>query len=104
MTPKCPLCADPNSIRLPVSGEYYHCQVCDLRFLEPAHRLAPDEERARYETHNNDVDDPAYQKFLAPLFDAVKNKIRPGSSGLDFGAGPGPALAQMFTRNGFTMD
>jgi Methyltransferase domain len=100
----CPLCSSTDCIRLPVSGEYSHCAVCDLRFLHPEHRLKSDEESARYASHNNVVDDPEYQKFLQPIFTAITVKISTGARGLDFGAGPGPALAQMFMRHGFPME
>ncbi|MGZ3723041.1 MAG: class I SAM-dependent methyltransferase [Bdellovibrionales bacterium] len=99
--PDCPLCSSPKPSPLAFSADYFRCGVCDLHFLHPGKRLDPASERARYESHNNDVDDPHYRKFLEPLFHSMRDKISPGGHGLDFGAGPGPALAQMFARHGF---
>jgi hypothetical protein len=101
--PICQLCSGKNVMRLPVSGEYYHCGDCDLRFIAPSLRLNPEQEKGRYETHNNDVTDTAYQNFVEPLFQQIRPRVAPGSRGLDFGAGPGPALLQMFERHGFSM-
>ena len=88
---------------MPYSPRYFHCPKCDLRFLDPQYRLPAHEEEARYRTHNNDVTDPAYQNFVAPLYRAVSARIRSGDSGLDFGAGTGPVLAEMFERGGYPM-
>ncbi|MCB0307783.1 MAG: methyltransferase domain-containing protein [Bdellovibrionales bacterium] len=72
-------------------------------FLDPFERLLPDEELARYKEHQNSSDDQNYRKFLSPLVDELIPKLDPGSQGLDFGSGPGPAVPAMFTEKGFTM-
>jgi hypothetical protein len=101
----CPLCGFHDSKPLATdSGEYFHCGRCDLRFLHPGARLDPQDEKNRYLTHENVVDDPGYRKFLEPIFQAVRARVAPGAHGLDFGAGPGPALVDMFRAANFTMD
>ena len=42
---------------------------------------------------NNDPSDPDYRKFLSRLSNALLPHLKIRSQGLDFGAGPGPALA-----------
>jgi len=42
--------------------------------------------------------------FLSKLFNPLKLKLKPEAKGLDFGCGPGPALAEMFLEEGFEMD
>lgn len=97
----CPLCAAPTATCVATdSGDYRHCDACDLVFLEPTQRLAPDAERAYYNTHDNRVDDPAYRRFLAQLADPLTERLATGAVGLDFGAGPGPALAAMLAEGG----
>ena len=54
--------------------------------------------------HNNDVDDPEYRKFLSKLFDPLIKKLKKESRGLDYGCGPGPALASMLREEGFSVD
>ena len=103
----CPLCCSERSyafhVREDRSGrrEFFRCRACDLVFVPPQYHLTVDEERDRYLQHNNDPSDPRYRKFLSRLFDELKSHLAPGARGLDFGAGPGPALAQMMTEDGF---
>jgi SAM-dependent methyltransferase len=64
----------------------------------------PSEERARreYALHRNDVDDAAYRRFLSRLADPLCAHLPAGASGLDFGCGPGPALAEILRARGHT--
>ncbi len=86
------------------SEKYFNCEVCDLRFLDPIYYLSPDEERKRYELHENDINDLDYRNFLRPLYDFVCRTQPQGAYGLDYGAGCGPALAQMLKENGYEME
>lgn len=83
---------------------YFHCQECDLIFRDPATRLEPVDERAQYCTHNNDVSDPGYLRFLQPTYDAVCGNFEVGSRGMDFGCGPGPALSHRLSEAGYEME
>lgn len=61
-------------------------------------------EIARYRTHNNDVEDLGYQKFVSPIVSAViKDFTSEKSSGLDFGAGTGPVITKLLKENGFDL-
>ena len=57
-----------------------------------------------YQTHNNDIDDPRYQKFVSPLVGLIDSRHHKGHSGLDFGAGPGPVIAHMLGKHGYSID
>lgn len=103
-SPGCILCEAKNL--LPIVTEnpeefYYHCALCDLRFLEPSMRLSPIDEKARYLSHNNDIHDPRYRNFVRPLFEAIRARAPLAAKGLDFGAGTGPVLAEMLKESGF---
>jgi SAM-dependent methyltransferase len=103
----CPLCAGagaPICFDESSGKEYSHCRRCDLRFLRPSDRLSLAEERVHYSHHNNDVMDTRYQAFVSPLIDAIKARVRPGSSGLDFGSGPGPVLSKMMRSDGYEVE
>jgi 2-polyprenyl-3-methyl-5-hydroxy-6-metoxy-1,4-benzoquinol methylase len=69
-------------------------------FVPPDAWPAPEAEKARYDTHRNDPDDPAYRGFLARLAEPLLARVAPGARGLDFGCGPGPALAAMLRERG----
>jgi 2-polyprenyl-3-methyl-5-hydroxy-6-metoxy-1,4-benzoquinol methylase len=68
--------------------------------VDPAHHLTPEEERARYATHENDPDDPRYRAFLAQATEPLMARLAPGARGLDFGCGPGPTLFRMMEERG----
>jgi len=61
------------------------------------------EEKARYDRHNNEQNDPGYRKFLSRLLHPLRQLIPPPAEGLDFGCGPGPALAAMCREEGYHM-
>lgn len=82
---------------------YFHCPRCDLRFLDPAKRLSESLERARYETHQNDVTNPGYQNFVRPLYALIKNRIKSSASILDFGCGEGPVLTHLLVQDGYSI-
>ncbi|WP_406565338.1 class I SAM-dependent methyltransferase [Marinobacter litoralis] len=69
--------------------------------MAPECRLTPDEECAVYQLHDNDPDDAGYRRFLSKLADPILAALPEGAAGLDFGCGPGPALAAMFEEAGF---
>jgi hypothetical protein len=68
--------------------------------LEPSLRPPPAEEKQRYLQHNNDVEDPAYQKFVFPLVEAVRRRFPMPARGLDFGSGSGPVLSHLLRKEG----
>ncbi len=87
-----------------VSGlAYFRCTICQCRFLDPERRPSRSAERAHYTCHQNHPDDLAYRSFLQPAADQVLARVAPGATGLDYGAGPGPALACMLAEHGYAL-
>jgi SAM-dependent methyltransferase len=100
---RCPLCATAGA---PLAfaahrRSYYRCGECDLLFVAAADRPSPEVERAVYEQHDNDPADPGYRAFLDRLAAPLVARLEPGARGLDYGCGPGPALAAMLTEAGY---
>ena len=98
----CPVCrarsAEPF---LTIDGlDHWRCAACEARFLDPRQRLTAAEERAHYLHHENDPADPRYRAFLARLAEPLMVKLDAGARGLDYGCGPGPALAAMLREAG----
>ena len=103
---KCLICDDP-AVKLILEVDekiYWNCRTCLFIFLDPKFRLSSSEEKDRYKQHNNDMHDSNYRLFLSKLFKPLKDKLKDGSKGLDFGCGPGPALAEMFKEDGHQVD
>lgn len=101
----CPVCRAPSSrhfIQID-RRDYWRCARCEATFLDPSQRLAAAEECAHYRHHQNDPNDPRYRRFLAKLADPLLAKLPPGMTGLDYGCGPGPALAAMLQEVGHRM-
>lgn len=80
---------------------YFQCRACSLVFADPASHLTPEQEKAIYDQHENHVEDEGYRRFLSRLAAPLSASLPPGPlAGLDFGCGPGPALASMFREQG----
>jgi SAM-dependent methyltransferase len=84
--------------------DYWRCDACLATFLEPTQRPSPEAELAHYGHHENDPDDPRYRGFLSRLAAPLLERLPPGSAGLDYGCGPGPALAAMLREAGHQVD
>jgi SAM-dependent methyltransferase len=103
--PHCPVCSAENTLPFWHNNtrSYWRCPVCLTTFLDPSQRPDKRFEQAYYQTHRNDVNDQGYRNYLSPMLPPLLEKLKPGSNGLDFGCGPGPALAAMLTEAGHLM-
>jgi len=93
----CPLCANNKCTALGTG--FSRCSECQLIFKSVY--LTKEQERARYETHENSIENEGYVKFLTPALEAVVDRARAGAQGLDYGCGPQPVLAHMLNQKGF---
>ena len=80
--------------------DYWRCEACAARFLDQRHLPTREEERAHYLHHENHPDDPGYRDFLSRIAAPLLARLSPGARGLDYGCGPGPALAAMLREAG----
>ncbi|MEZ4704892.1 MAG: methyltransferase domain-containing protein [Bdellovibrionota bacterium] len=105
-SPSCPLCETVDCMDLGFIEQkrFHQCDQCRLIFLDPSMRLSPEQEKARYLLHENHVDDPGYRTFLSPILEEVLKRFPMPVRGLDFGSGPGPALAKMFDERSYPVD
>lgn len=101
----CPLCEAPRPRfrHQDRSRCYIECTQCGLIYVPRSAHLSRTLELERYRLHENDVDDAGYRRYLAPLAEAILGSTGPGARGLDFGCGPGPALARMLEAAGRQM-
>jgi hypothetical protein len=101
--PGCPLCASPRTTPFAeLQGRRYaECAACALVFMRPADRPDAAAERAHYLTHENDPADSRYRAWLDRLALPLAERLPTGAVGLDYGAGPGPALQAMLRERGF---
>lgn len=101
----CPVCcaAKPQPFLRVDGRDYWRCAICEARFLDPCQRPSRDAELAHYLHHENHPDDPAYRRFLSKLAAPLLARLSGPSRGLDYGCGPGPALAAMMREAGHAM-
>lgn len=98
----CPLCGGPPGEFFcgDRRRDYLRCGTCALVYVPSRWLLDAAAERAQYDLHDNRVDDPAYRRFLSRLADPLLARLEAPCHGLDFGSGPGPALAAMLEEAG----
>ncbi|MFP1677486.1 class I SAM-dependent methyltransferase [Alloalcanivorax sp. C16-2] len=101
----CCLCGHPHTtLFATVEGRrYLRCGACRLTFLSRAQLPDRAEEKRQYDLHRNDPDDAGYRRFLGQLAEPLMERLPARARGLDFGCGPGPALARMLEEAGFAM-
>ncbi|HKL78275.1 MAG TPA: class I SAM-dependent methyltransferase [Gammaproteobacteria bacterium] len=101
----CPLCGSEQTIPYHADSwrSYRCCTRCGFVYVPRPFHLAPAVERAEYDRHDNAVDDPGYRRFLARVADPLTARVPAPAYGLDFGCGPGPALAAMLRERGYRM-
>lgn len=68
--------------------------------MPPDQYLSASEEKTEYDKHQNDVADEGYRRFLSHLAAPLMAEMPPASRVLEFGCGPGPALADMLQSAG----
>ena len=102
----CPLCKSSGTHRYHLDNrrEYWRCRLCELIHVPAPFHLSSADEKAQYDLHQNDPADTEYRRFLSSLAAPLLERIKPGSCGLDFGSGPGPALSAMLQEAGHGVD
>ncbi len=77
------------------------CLVCGGVFRPPADFPSIQEEKTRYEEHENDVEDTRYQRFVSPITDIVQKEQSTNTIGLDFGSGTAPVISKVLDDEGY---
>lgn len=101
----CPICQSSCAMESDQKNRIYHiCSSCRFTFLDKKFHISSDEEKKRYELHNNDPEDQGYRKWLSAFIDqAVKPYAASGSMILDYGSGPEPVLASLLREEGYSV-
>lgn len=99
----CPLCGASGPFR-PLSDRWgrHHqlCAGCGLIFTDRALLPSADQEKARYQLHQNRPDDAGYVAFLRHALDGARPWLSDVSTALDYGCGPGPVLSRLLQEEG----
>ncbi|SMO75517.1 class I SAM-dependent methyltransferase [Gracilimonas mengyeensis] len=104
---KCTLCSsstEPFYFYEKEDRHYHRCTNCRAVLMDPEDYPTPNEEVERYESHDNDVEDPRYQAFVSPLVERITQHFEPDSLGLDYGSGTGPVITKLLTDQGYSVN
>lgn len=102
---QCSLCGGSSNLFFEMPDKKYHqCGQCSGVFLDQACYVSREAEKKRYEEHNNDVNNPRYQKFVEPVVLKIQEKFSTEHKGLDYGAGTGPVVAKMLEDKGYFVE
>lgn len=101
----CPVCtgATTRFLAQVEDRDYWRCADCLATFLAAGQLPDAAAELAHYRLHRNDPGDLDYRRFLGRLAEPLLARLSPGARGLDYGCGPGPALAAMLHEAGHPM-
>jgi len=107
MLQACPLCQLKSEFSLVnqfvKDRTYFHCQRCDFIFLPKEKHISLEEEKTRYQTHQNVPHDLAYREFLmrfaGPVLDFLKKEKKSIEDALDYGSGAGSPLSSIFAES-----
>lgn len=102
----CPLCSskDNELYFKDRKRKYYQCSNCKLLFVPKVSFLSIDEEKERYETHNNDPYESGYQTFLMKLLKPFSERLTTNMKGLDFGCGPTKTAEVLLGEKGINLN
>ena len=100
----CPLCeSDSTTLYFREQRDYLQCDVCELVFVPANQHMSEAAEKARYDVHENSIEDEGYCRFLNHLLTPLIARLPENAQGLDFGSGPGPTLSLLMAKQGFEM-
>jgi len=101
----CPVCRQESTEHwITVNARrYWRCADCQARFLDSDQHPDRETEKREYDQHQNHANDAGYRRFLSQLAGPLLKRLEPASRGLDYGCGPGPALACMLKEAGHSV-
>lgn len=100
----CRLCGGAPEEKVLTSGDarkHFCCAECGMINTEERYFLTREEEKKRYLLHENNPFDKAYRDFLMKAVSPALTYITREQEGLDYGAGPGPALSVILKEKGY---
>jgi hypothetical protein len=108
----CPLCFSQNLQdfrHIQTKASVHLCGHCDLIFKEPVDHLSWSLQKERYDTHQNQIGDVGYVKFLRQMVHPLMERLRGENlkqqiQCLDWGAGPGPVLGDLLRLEGLAVE
>ena len=84
---------------------FHHCDHCGFSFLDDQFHVDQEAEKARYDQHENSLEDKGYVKIFEDFIaSSVTPFVKSPAQILDYGSGPQPVLAELLKNKGFEVD
>ncbi len=102
----CPLCS--SNLIVDYSRDflrhYHECQDCHLVFVPRSELISPDEEKTRYDAHENSSEDEGYMTYLQNVYACLRPFLDPAWQGLDFGCGRSKVFYNIAAKENILID
>jgi len=83
---------------------YYHCSNCEYIFKHPSVYKEINDQKERYDLHENEDDNEGYRAYFKRFLDFVLPLVQKPKNALDFGCGKSTLLASMLQEEGIDCD
>ena len=84
-----------------INREYYRCDRCELIFVPERYHLSRNDEKLRYDLHDNSAGNSGYVNYLNRIVEIVPEISRDVNAILDFGSGWNAVLTELLKGNGY---
>jgi hypothetical protein len=103
---RCPLCDATGCARFfeDRRRSYYWCESCGLLFVPKAGHIAFEDEKKRYELHDNNIGNSGYVQFLEETVTVIEGLPMVDKRIIDFGSGKNRVLGELFRERGLFID
>ena len=102
----CALCRTAECQPAGIVGQrhLFSCPSCGLVSIPSGYHLSVENERARYDLHDNSADNDGYVRFLSQVAEVVEKNAGSGVRVLDFGCGRNAVLTGILEARGIQCD
>jgi hypothetical protein len=103
---KCSLCNATGCIALLKDRRrtFYFCKACELLFVPAEEHISLEDEKKRYDLHDNSSGNRGYVQFLEEIVGVIEERQSADQKVLDFGSGKNAVLCGLLQRKGFSVD
>jgi SAM-dependent methyltransferase len=83
---------------------FHKCEFCELIVKDKSHYVSLEEEKIKYDKHQNDEGNLGYVNYLFNFYEqAIKPYMIKGHI-LDFGSGPNPVFQSLLIKEGYEVE
>jgi SAM-dependent methyltransferase len=84
--------------------EFLRCSRCELVFVPEHFYLTTEQERKRYDLHDNSIENKGYKEFLEKIVTVITDRFPRDCTILDFGSGANAVLATILDELGYSCE